>query len=336
MAPVRTVDARWAYHAVKRLRSEKIPTDPILKEVGLRRTQVNDPDNKIPFHKHAALLTLAAEATGDDFFGLHLGSSLRLRQAGVLGYLMLNSETLADALTNFVRFVRVMSEGPEVSLSMNKKEAILSGVIVDPLVTDERQTVEAAIGFLHRMCQAIAGSEIALKRVEFRHPRPKGALELRQWFGAPVRFGQERDAIVMKRELLDYPIADADHELLKILKRHCRQVLGRSPRTRDLVFDVRETITKLLPRGHPKMDIVGRELGMSDRTLARRLAEQGRSFKKLVDEVRRELSLQYLNDERINIKQIAYLLGYSEIAAFNHAFQRWTGSKPSSYRGKYA
>ena len=100
MPPVRTVDARWAYHAVKRLGSKNVPTDPILKEAGLRPSQIGDPDSKIPFHKHAALLTLAAEATGDDFFGLHLGSSLRLRQAGVLGFLMLNSETLGDALAS--------------------------------------------------------------------------------------------------------------------------------------------------------------------------------------------------------------------------------------------
>ena len=332
MPSVRTVDARWAYHAVKRLRSEKIPADPILKAAGLRRSQVSNPDNKIPFHKHAALLTLAAEATGDDFFGLHLGSSLRLKQAGVLGFLMLNSETLGDALNNLVRYVRVLTEGPEVSLKVDKKEAVLSGIIVDPLATDRRQAVEAGAGFLHRMCQIITGSEKVLKRVEFSHPRPKGAAELRRWFGAPVRFGQERFAIVMKRELLDRPVADADHELLKILKSHCRQILGRRPRTKELVFDVREAIVKLLPLGHPEMKNVARELGTSDRTLARRLAERGQLFKDLVDDIRRELSLQYLKDKRITVKHVAYLLGYAEVAAFNHAFQRWTGSAPSSFR----
>ncbi len=332
MPSVRTVDARWAYHAVKRLRSEKIPADPILKAAGLRRSQVSNPDNKIPFHKHAALLTLAAEATSDDFFGLHLGSSLRLRQAGVLGFLMLNSETLGDALSNLVRYVRVLSEGPEVSLKVDRKEAVLSGIIVDPLVVDQRQAVEAGAGFLHHMCQIITGSKDVLKRVEFNHPRPRGASELRRWFGASVRFEQERFAIVMKRELLDHPLAVADYELLKILRRHCRQILGRRPRTKELIFDVRETIIKLLPRGHPTMKIVARELGMGDRTLARRLAERGQSFKNLVDDVRRELSFQYLKDENIDVKQIAYLLGYSEVAAFNHAFKRWTGSTPSSFR----
>ena len=136
----------------------------------------------------------------------------------------------------------------------------------------------------------------------------------------------------MKRELLDRPVADADHELLKILKRHCRQILGRRPRTKELVFDVREAIIKLLPLGHPEMKNVARELGTSARTLARRLAERGQLFKDLVDEIRRELSLQYLKDKRITVKQIAYLLGYSEVAAFNHAFQRWTGLSPSGFR----
>ena len=95
---------------------------------------------------------------------------------------------------------------------------------------------------------------------------------------------------------------------------------------------MREAIIKLLPLGHPEMKNVARKLGTSDRTLARRLAERGQLFKDLVDDIRRELSLQYLKDKRITVKQIAYLLGYAEVAAFNHAFQRWTGSAPSSFR----
>ncbi len=113
MADVRMADARWACLAVERLKEERVLIDPILKKAGLTRRQVSDPDAQIPFHKQAALLTLAAEATGDGCFGLHLSTSIVPKQAGALGYVLLNSATLGDALVNLVRYYRVMTEGPE-------------------------------------------------------------------------------------------------------------------------------------------------------------------------------------------------------------------------------
>ena len=100
------------------------------------------------------------------------------------------------------------------------------------------------------------------------------------------------------------------------------------------MFEVQQLITNLLPSGQPKIDAVAQELGMSSRTLMRRLADQGLTYKSLLDEVRRKLALQYLKDRRINLKQVAYLLGYSEASAFYHAFRRWTGSTPVQHRLK--
>ncbi len=140
--------------------------------------------------------------------------------------------------------------------------------------------------------------------------------------------------MVLDVKLLDCPVETADNELLKILKRHCQQILGARPKADDLVFEVRQLITTLLHSGQPKIDAVAQELGMSSRTLTRRLAEGGVTYKGLLDEVRRKLALRYLKDRRISLKQVAYLLGYSEVSAFYHAFRRWTGSSPVQYRLK--
>ncbi len=333
MANVRMVDARWACLTVERLKAERISTDPILKHAGLTRRQASDPDAKIPFHKHATLLTLAAEATGDGCFGLHLGTTLHPRQAGVLGYVLLNSSTLGDALRNLMRYSRVLTEGVDFDFSVVGDEAVLMGSVADPLVQDERQVAEFGMGFGLRICELVTGTKVSPIRVEFRHNKPKEARTIRQSFGAPVRYGQERGALIVKRELLDHPVDAADNELLKILRRHCRQILGRRPKTKDLAYEARELITALLPSEHPKFDDVAQELGMSSSTLARRLAEHGLTYKGLLNDVRYKLALRYLND-RIGVKQVAYLLGYSEVAAFSHAFHRWTGSSPGRYRRK--
>ncbi len=332
MANVRMVDARWACLTVMRLKEERTPIDPILKKTGLTRRQVSDPDAQIPYHKHAALLTLAAEATGDGCFGLHLSTPIAPKQAGALGYVLLNSARLGDALTNLVRYYRVLTEGPEFDFKVGKKEAMFVDRITDPLVVDERQAVEFRLGVIYRFCQLIIDRDLRLSRVEFQHSKPKEARTVRQVFGAPVRYGQDRSAMVLETKLLDCPIETADNELLKILKRHCQQILGARPKADDLVFEVKQLITTLLPSGQPKIDTVARELGMSSRTLTRRLAEDGLIYRGLLDEVRRKLALQYLKDRRISIKKVAYLLGYSEVSAFYHAFRRWTGSSPVQHR----
>ncbi|MDX1401740.1 MAG: AraC family transcriptional regulator ligand-binding domain-containing protein, partial [Kiloniellales bacterium] len=314
MAQVHTVDARWAVFVVKRLKALRIATDPLLKTAGLTRSQATDPDAKIPFHKHAALLTLAAEATGDDCFGINLSLEVRPQQMGVLGYILLNSATLGDALSHLHRYHRVLSDGWDVGLRIEDRSAAILGHIVDPLVENERQAAEIAASLLLRYCQVITGKEITPLGVEFRHPKPKAARRVEQRFLCPVRFGQDRVALILRRQDLDLEASAADNELLKILKRHCREILGRAPGGDDLGFSVRELVTGLLPSGHPKIDEVARELGMSARTLRRRLAAQDLVYRDLVDDVRRRLAIRYLKDERISLKQVTYLLGYSDLA----------------------
>ncbi len=332
MTDLRTIDARWACLMVERLRQEGVPLDPILRRAGLTRRQVSDPDARIAYRKHAALLSLAEEATGDNSFGLHLTASIALKQAGLLGYVFLNSATLGDALANLVRYFQVLSDAMEFDLEVGETQVVMINRVTDPRVVDQRQLVETELGLLYRFCQLITGRDIRLDRVEFQHAKSKGARTVRQVFGAPVHYRRARNAIAFEASLLDCPIEAADSELLKILLRHCELILGTRPKVGSLVFDVQRLIANMLPSGQPKMDAVARELGMSSRTLTRRLAEEGHTYKALLDEVRRKLAFQYLKDKRISFKQIAYLLGYSEVAAFYHAFRRWAGASPLQYQ----
>ena len=331
---MRVADARWAVIAMQRLKAMRIETDPILKAAGLTRRQVSDPDAKIPFHKHAKFLTLAAEATGDSCFGLHASLELHPRQSGVLGYVLLNSASLGDALNHLQRYHRVLSEGWDVEFKIEGERAALIGRIIDPLVKNEQHAAEGALSLLLRFCEVITGEKITPIRVEFRHKKHKAATKVKERFGCPILFGRERVALVFQREVIDHAVQAADDELLKILKRYCRQILGQPTGPKDLSFEVRELITALLPSGQPTIDNVARELGMSARTLRRRLADEGLVYKHLLDDLRQKLALSYLSDKSISLKQVAYLLGYADLAAFNHAFHRWTGASPSTYRKK--
>ena len=334
MADKRSIDARWACLMVEGLKEQRIPVDPVLKMAGLSRRQVSDPDARIPYRKHAALLLLSAAATGDDCFGLHLTTTIDPKQAGLLGYVFLNSATLGDALANLVRYFRVLTDALEFDLEAGPKEVVMASRVIDPLVQDRRQLVECELGLLYRFCQLITGREIALRRVEFQHAPSKEAPTIRQIFRAPARYHQEKNAIAFDAGHLDLPVEAADSELLKILKRHCELILGARPEIGDLAFEVRQLIANQLPSGQPRVDAIARELGMTARTLNRRLAADGVNYKGLLDEVRHKLALQYLKDRQISSKQIAYLLGYSEVSAFYHAFRRWADASPHQHRLK--
>ena len=332
MPALRMIDARWAHLVCERLTERHMPVDRLLKACGLTRAQVNDPECRIAFRKHAALLTAAAETTGDASFALRFATTLEPRQAGPLGFIVLSSQTLGDALRNLRRYQRVLSEGAGAHIESDGETTALCLEIYDPRVEDSLQAAEFVIGGALTLCRRLAGVDLSVERVEFAHGRHGRMSDYRSLLGVPFVFNQPRSCIVMKNAMLQLPLRTADDKLLAALTRLCRQTLGDQPDDFDLVYQVRRHITELLPSGEPAMDRVAAELGMSSRTLARRLADQEVSYRELLDQTRHQLALRYLKSDALRPSQIAYLLGYSEPSGFHHAFHRWTGQPPSRFR----
>jgi AraC-like DNA-binding protein len=137
--------------------------------------------------------------------------------------------------------------------------------------------------------------------------------------------------VIFNRSHLDLPCRSADERLLRVLKGYCEEILKQRSETSDLKNDIEHLVATHLPSGTITNQHVARELGMSPRTLARRLDSLGTSFGQILDGVRHQLALRYLGEPNARASQIAYLLGYSEPSAFNHAFRRWTGVSPSEF-----
>jgi len=332
MSAVLTVDARWACLTFQHMREQGVRTDTVLKEAGLVRSQLRDPDKRIPFRKHVRFMEIAAHRLDDPFWGLRLGASIHPKQVGLLGYVALSSETLGEALKNLTRFLSVLSEGAEAELVIHGKRVSVISRILDPEVLDCRQIDDFGMSVMLTVCRALTGTELTPDRVDFRTPKPHAVAEHKRIFGAPVRFDQPRTGLVFNSKVMDLPIMTADSGLLKILERYCRDILGRRPAAPTLTYQVRELIAELLTTGEPNIDTVAAALNMSSRTLERRLKAQGLSYRQVLDDLRQQLAERYLGDERLGLSQITYLLGYSEPTAFNRAFRRWTGSTPTHFR----
>ena len=331
MAAEPTVDARWACLVADLLEAKQIEPEGLLRQAGLSRRQVSDPDRRIPFRKHALLFELAAEACKEPYFGLRLGAQLDVREAGLLGYVALSSPTFGQALKNVVRYHRVLTEGFQLSFEFDQHHAVLAAIPADRSAMVGRQAVEFGTSALVRMCRGLTAQKLRPLWVQFVLPLPRAKARYAAVLKAPVYFEQPQIAVVFSKEVLAVPVKRADHRLLRILETHCCEILGQGAES-DTVFDVRQVLTRLLSGGVPRLEQMAAELNTSVRTLERRLKERGWTYKQVVDDLRRQLALRYVKDPRLRLSQLGFLLGFSENAAFVHAFRRWTGSTPMRYR----
>ena len=153
----------------------------------------------------------------------------------------------------------------------------------------------------------------------------------------PVDFAQGVDSWVLPQRVMDLPIVSGDSQLAKILTAHADDLLAERHSVTGLQSMVANQLASLLPSGESRAAMVARQLGMSQlgmsqRSLTRHLAEEGTTFAEILEQLRRRLASRYLADDRMSVQQTAWLLGYSEVGAFNHAYKRWTGTTPRRNR----
>lgn len=174
----------------------------------------------------------------------------------------------------------------------------------------------------------IVGEEITPVAVRFAHDRPRRGSGLDAYFGCPISYGQPDDSIVFKRADLDRPILVADEELASLLDGVANRYLETRMAGRFAVR-VRDALIARMPDGFVRKSDIAKSLHMTERTLLRRLKEEGTTFTDVLDRVRLQLAFQYLKRPDLGIRDIAYMLGFSDEGTFSRAFKRWTGRRPS-------
>jgi AraC-like DNA-binding protein len=330
MVPVLLVDAVWARRVVAELDRAGLPAADLLRAVGLCRDQLTEPDAHIPFNAHAMLLENAARALRDPCFGFRLGSAVELTEAGLLAYITLNSHDLGGALRNMCRYLAILTEGAVFELQREAGEVRLLITLLDPVGMASRQLPEFSATLMVRICDAITDHRARPVRIELRHDL--GCPTLPRQLGLPVIVSQEQFALVFDGASLAAPIIRADARLLDLLQRYADDLLAERAHRDDLVARANRWIIQNLHTGQVDVLQLASGLGMSNRTLARRLAEEGFTPARLVKRLRQQVARNYLADRAIPLGRITYLLGYSDLSAFTRAFRRWTGRTPSEWR----
>jgi AraC-like DNA-binding protein len=188
---------------------------------------------------------------------------------------------------------------------------------------------------LVRACRELTGRHLSPLRVQLAHHRHGDWSELTTWFGCEIEFDAGVDQTTFPGAIKDLALVGSDPYLNNLLIASCEEALAqRATRSGNLRSDIENAIAPLLPHGKVSVAEISRRLGLSQRTLARRLAAEGLTFGKILDEMRADLAQRHVRDSGYSISQIAWLLGYQEASAFTHAFKRWTGRTPRAMRAR--
>ena len=330
------VDALWARLVVVRLDQAGLAADPLLRELGLRRPHLQQPEGRIAHQRSMELIRRAAELLGDPLFGLRLGYEGDPRETGLLGYVALNSASLGDCLGNLRRFMAVHAEAFTIEIQTEGDRFAVHLVWTIPEGSASPRSTEGAAARLLRIVRAATGRRLPDCLVQFRHGPACDARLAERLIDARIEWNAGRDALVGERCWLELPVVGADPQLLALLRQLAERVLGERRSESDLVARLERLLVAKVQRGRVGAEPIARELGMSARTLSRRLAALGTSFDEVVDGMRSRLARGYLAHREFTLKEVAYLLGFSEPAAFSHAFKRWTGVPPSAWRQEFA
>lgn len=300
---------------------------------GLREGDLLDPDRMLEIDRLAAVLAAAADEMRDPAFGLHLGANFDLEGLGLLTYAVLNASTVEIGLNNLVRYLGTLIEGAQAELSTRSGVASLRLAIDGAEPAAFRHLHEGGVLLVLRMLRRLGGAAawqpLAIALV---HRAPADTREHRRRYGVEPRFGQRANEIRFDAALLAREVAGTDRSLLPVVEHRLQEVLAAEPGDEPWLARLRVEIASRLCDGHPTLPDVAPEIGLSTRTLQRLLAQRGLVYRDLVQDARRRLALEYLERSDTGLTEIAFLLGYAELAAFAHAFQRWTGTSPGAHR----
>lgn len=309
-----------------------IDSRAMLASAGIDHDAPWDPKHMIPAVAYYQMLEAMAEVVDVTELPVHVGASMRCDDYGALGLAWKAAPTLYESCARIERYGRLWTgvvtyevrEDPRGTLVILHRE----GKRRLGLRLSNEATLASAVSLAREVCPI----PFAPDEVFVQHAGPVSKAFHEKWFGCPVTFDADLDAVLISREAMERPNKLGDEGISRYLTMHLDADLANFPDTPPLIAEAKDAIAQALNGGGPRMADIARGLGLSARSFHRRLSEHGQSFHTLIEETRRELAEGLLHDAQYSLADIAFLTGFSEQSSFTRAFKRWFGETPASYR----
>lgn len=332
-----TVIGGWAISIARTLDHYQLDSEAVFKSCGLDLSQALDTNSRYPITKISRVLNRAVELSGDENLGLLVAKYTRPTSWHALGISIWASRTMAEVFQRLVRYGRMFNTALEIELTESDQTAVVSMRFPQayrPLLCDT--DIDAIMATTVLTSRYLADGHVRPQQVRLCRPNPANPAGFERLFRCPVAFNCPDNQIIIDRQDLHAPMLTANAELAMLNDGLIQQYLARMER-HDIVNRVHHKLVEAL--GHnrseqalPNQQQLAAALHLSQRNLQRKLQQAGTSYQELLDRLRQELSLQYLQQSHLSINEISYRLGFSKVGSFSRAFQRWNGQSASNFR----
>jgi AraC-like DNA-binding protein len=305
LASIPTAQGGLSRLAIARLKSAGVPVEPLLRRAGLTPEVIADSEERLSVQSQITLLDQASVALKDDCLGFTMARDFDPRELGLLWYVMASSRTLGDALKRVARYSQITNEVLVVRCREQNGLILSLGYSGVPRHLDRHQIEFCEFAVL-RLCRVLTGQNLVPQHFRITHHRSGTNSEMARFVGTAVEFGATTDEFVLNASAGELPLVHADPYLNNLLLKYCEAALvDRRGNESQLRARVENAISSLLPHGKVMVEDIARTLGMSKRTLARKLADEGLNFTEVLQQLRRDLAVRYLDDPELHISKIA-------------------------------
>ena len=300
-------------------------------DISLAGTGIDLSLDRVTYQQRIDQLSNMLDLLGMNGAWLESPRTVSISDYGLLGYAMMSSATLEQAVQIAVKYHKLAGAMFELAFDVDGDEAVLR---IDHLLPGGRvgqYTVEELFAGISRLIGLLLGRDHKPSRILLNYEAPEYAEKHLQCFQCPVIFDQPSCQYRFSREELAESLAEADANTARICEESCRKLLSQMEIEDDIISRICHLLLST-PGEFPKLDAVANKLSLGARTLRRRLNDLGTSYQRILDDVRRELAIEYLRTTNLTVQEIAELLGYSEVTNFRRAFMRWVELSPYQYR----
>lgn len=324
------------YPIMKTVVQKGFDSEQFCKYASFDASLLQDVEARISGQELERLTIAAAEFTEDSHFGLHQGQIMEFADMGILGYVMMHSRSVVDALTAYQRYNVLLCSGFNLDWDVEGDDVRVSMFLQHPGQGEmSRHCIEDMASSLFRLISRLSNRAIPLLEVAFRHEATADLAPYQPVFGRIPRFAAHSNYLRFSKDVLQYPVLYSDAKLLSIFEniaQETRQVLTQTSRFTEQVI---QWIRTSMPSFFPTLQQTAESLQMSARTLQHKLKEENTTYNDLTIQVRKDLAMGYLRKWEFSVGEIAYVLHFSEPSAFQNAFKKWTGVTPGQYRADF-
>ncbi len=313
--------------------SAGLDADQVFELSHIDTALLEDSQYRVSHEKLLHMWEVAGELSHDKDFSLHLATEVPMAPFNAAGYLAMTSKNLRETIASLQKYLKIFTDNGSIKVTEDNG---IARVMIDLSggCQPNRQHTDFWQVFSYRTFNSIIGWELPLSEAGFRHDHPGDTVVYEAILKCPLKFNQESNYFSFPSVYLDYQTVSADSAIHKVHEMQAVQQLHALTET-GILNKVKRVVFEALPAKNIELSDVAEHLNLTPRTVQRNLAGEGTTFKKLVDEARKEYTLAEIRDTEFSISEVAFRLGYRDLSSFYRAFKRWTGTTPINYREEY-